>query len=161
MGTCASFEEGKHGLANQNKGWKWARNINKNPKKCLHMKKMFAGKKKKGPKVKFGIRSVHEAYRLDKINGNMLWTNTIHNKKKSDHLMEFDTFRILDPGGEKIEKMAPIPRSEKAMDTLHEGECQTDNHTADVHVIRNDDIMNGVSERSEVFEYVPGVPGQS
>ena len=38
--------------------------------------------------------------------------------------------------------------------------CQTDNHTADVHVIRNDDIMNGVSERSEVFEYVPGVPGQ-
>ena len=56
--------------------------------------------------------------------------------------------------------MAPIPRSEKAMDTLHEGECQTDSHTADVHIIRNDDIMNGVSERSKVFEYVPGVPGR-
>ena len=36
--------------------------------------------------------------------------------------------------------------------------CQTDNHTAGVHVIRNDDITNGVSERSEVFEYVPSVP---
>ena len=45
------------------------------------------------------------------------------------------------------------------MDMLHEGECQTDNHIADVHVIRNDDITTGVSERSEVFEYVPGVPG--
>ena len=52
--------------------------------------------------------------------------------------MEFNKFRILDPGGEKIEKMAPVPISEKEMDTLHEGECQTDNHTANVHVIRNE-----------------------
>ena len=73
---------GKHGLSNQ-KGWKWARNINKNPKKCLHLKKVFAGKKKKGPKFKFGIRSVREAYKLDQINGNMLWTNAIRNKSVS------------------------------------------------------------------------------
>ena len=27
---------------------------------------------------------------------------------------------------------------------MHEGECQTDNHTADVHVIRSYDVMNGI-----------------
>ena len=43
----------------------------KNPKKFLHMTKVFAGQKKKGPKFKFGIsvpQSVCEAYKLDKIN---------------------------------------------------------------------------------------------
>ena len=42
-------------------------------------------------------------------------------RKSTNQLMEFNTFRILDPGGEKIEKMAPIPISEKEMDMLHEG----------------------------------------
>ena len=36
-----------------------------------------------------------------------------------------------------------IPLLEREMDTVHEGECQTDNHTAGVHVIRSDDVTNG------------------
>ena len=35
---------------------------------------------------------------------------------------------------------------------------QTDH--SHVHVTREDDVTKGVSERSEVFEHVPGVPGQ-
>ena len=53
----------------------------------------------------------------------------------------------------------PPKAIEKDQDSGHEGECQTDH--SHVHVTNEDDVMNGVSERSEVFEHVPGVPGQS
>ena len=45
------------------------------------------------------------------------------------------------------------------LEEVQPGICQTDH--SHVHVTREDDVTNGVSERSEVFEHVPGVPGQS
>ena len=42
---------------------------------------------------------------------------------------------------------------------MHHLIYQTDD--SHVHVTNEDDVTNGVSERSEVFENVPGVPGQS
>ena len=93
----------ENGLANQ-RGWKWARNITKNPKKYLRMLKLYAGQKRKGPKFKFGIqvpRSVKEAYKLDEVNGNTLWGDAI--KKEIDQLMEFETFKVEEKG-EQLER---------------------------------------------------------
>ena len=53
----------------------------------------------------------------------------------------------------------PPKAIETDQDSGHEGECQTDH--SHVHVTNEDDVTNGVPERSEVFEHVPGVPGQS
>ena len=52
----------------------------------------------------------------------------------------------------------PPKAIEKDQDSGYEGKCQTDH--SNVHVTHDDDVTNGVPERSEVLEHVPGVPGQ-
>ena len=85
-------------------GWKWSRKLNKNNKKMERMMRTLHAQKgnqkgKQGKKFKFGVevpKNVKDALRLDQKNGNTKWKDAI--KKELEQLMEFNTFKVLDPG---------------------------------------------------------------
>jgi preprotein translocase subunit SecA len=59
------------------------------------LRKGFLAKYENTPKYKFGVQiptSFAHALRLDKLNGNNLWQEAIHNEM--DQLREYNTFRV-------------------------------------------------------------------
>ena len=92
--------------------WKWAKHYVKNDKNFHRMfRQMMAQKIRKGIKYQFGFRcprSIKEAYELDALNGNTLWTDAI--KKEVNLLYEtYKCFKVLDHGEVVPEDYQQIP----------------------------------------------------
>lgn len=80
----------------QTKGWKWAKKYRINSKKMIRLARRIFQAKRTDVKYQFGVRvprTVEEAYRLDKENGNTLWRDAI--RKEIQQLLDYQTFRIL------------------------------------------------------------------
>ena len=94
--TVAEYAKEKQ-LTNK-KGWKWAKQINKNEKKFVRLlKSMKTTKKDFGKKFKFGVEvprtgDVKGAMKLDRENGDTLWFDA--QRKEATSLRELNTFEI-------------------------------------------------------------------
>jgi len=79
-------------------GWKWTKRHKQNPNKLIRILRIFKAKTIKAfKKYKFGVRiprSVPDALRIDKGNGNNLWLEAIN--EELEELMKMDTFIFKD-----------------------------------------------------------------
>jgi hypothetical protein len=94
--------------------WKWAKRFVKNETKLNRMyRQMMAAKRSvRGIRYKFGVRlprsgKTDEAYKLDEINGNTKWADSIEREK--DMLKLYEVFDIRPPGELPPEGYQKIP----------------------------------------------------
>ena len=102
-------------------GWKWAKNIIKNPSKMIRLAKIFKNAKAQRTKYKFGVevaRNAKHALELDKENKNDLWKTSI--EKEIGQILDYKTFQILQHG-EKAPKDHQRITLHLVFDVKHDG----------------------------------------